>query len=327
MPKRVLNFILVAVLAFITVKATTFGWKFWSKSFMPQEKSAPLTENLKRHVYVLSHDIGDRSVYRYDKLEKAAQYITGEFSSYGYKPEFQEYTIEGKVCKNIIAVKKGTQRPDEIIILGAHYDTCFNSGADDNASAIAGLLETARIFSKQETARSIKFIAFVNEEPPFFQTGEMGSTVYAKAAKERGDDIKVAIILEMIGYYTDRPFSQSYPPVLGLFLPNKGNFIALVGNFASRQPLNIIKNAFGADSELPIEALVLPSFTPGVTFSDHYSFWQAGYKAVMFTDTAFYRNPNYHTNLDTYEKLHYEAMSALLKGLKAAVLGLTNGIY
>src|SRR3990172_8177443 len=157
-----------------------------------------LAESLKNHVYVLSHDIGDRNVFSYRMLERSAEYIAGQFASFGYKVEFQEYTFEDKSFKNIIATKKGEQKPGEVIIIGAHYDTCFNVGADDNASGVAALLELARYFAPRSPQRTIKFIAFVNEEPPFFETEWTGSQVYAKAAKAKNENIKAALIFEML---------------------------------------------------------------------------------------------------------------------------------
>ena len=200
-----------------------------------QKDNKQLSQTLERHVYTLSHEIGDRSVFNYEKLTEAKKYIAETFRSFGYDVTFQKYEVSGKTTENIIAAKIGIERPEEVIIVGAHYDTCFNPGADDNASAIAGLLELARyVFGKQPN-RTVKFVAFVNEEPPFFKTENMGSRVYSTRAKRRGELIKAVIILEMIGYYSDEPYSQRYPLFLGPFYPNKGNFIAVVGNFPSRR--------------------------------------------------------------------------------------------
>ncbi|MCK5160456.1 MAG: M28 family peptidase, partial [Candidatus Aureabacteria bacterium] len=169
--RRIFIIILFGVIAFVVIKVSTSGWKFSKKSFSGHGKNPELVEILKSHVYKLAHVIGDRSVYKPDKLNEAADYITEQFSSYGYDVEFQTYTLMGQTTRNIIACKKG--KPDEVVIVGAHYDTCFNPGANDNASAVAGLLELARLMSDKETDCAIKFIAFVNEEPPFFKTENM----------------------------------------------------------------------------------------------------------------------------------------------------------
>ena len=176
----------------------------------------------------------------------------------------------------------------------------------------------------KQTERNVKFIAFVNEEPPFFKTGEMGSQVYARAAKKRGDNIKAALILEMIGYYTDKPHSQSYPPLLGPFYPNTGNFIAVVGNIPSRKLVKEVSSVFKQHTSFPIESLITVSLVPGVDFSDHASFWAHGYPAVMITDTAFYRNPHYHSDSDTYDTLDYESMAEVVKGLRGVILALSD---
>lgn len=333
--RRILIIILFGVIAFVVIKISDSGWRPSKKSFTGRGRNPELAKMLKSHVYRLAHVIGDRSVYKPDKLNEAADYITEQFSSYGYDVEFQTYALMAQTVKNIIACKKakvpavslqskdaGGGKPDEVVIVGAHYDTCFNPGADDNASAVAGLLELARLMSDKETDYTIKFIAFVNEEPPFFKTENMGSCVYAKDAKKRGEKIKAVIILEMIGYYSDEPKSQKYPPLFGLFYPDKANFIAVVGNFSSKWLVKKTVTAFEKRTEFPIESITTFSFVPGVDFSDHWSFWKEGYPAVMITDTAFYRYSHYHTYLDTYEKLDYESMAEVVKGLESVLIEL-----
>jgi len=311
-----LHLIIIIFVAFIVLKTTTFGLRFWGGPFVNVAKvDARLVERLRSHVYKLAHDIGDRSVFNYEKLEETAEYIIEQFKSFGYDVELQDYTVSGKKVNNIIALKKGIKKPEEIIIVGAHYDTCFNPGADDNASAVAGLLELARFTYDKQTQRSIKFIAFVNEEPPFFKTERMGSRVYARAAKARADKIKAVLILEMIGYYPDKLFSQRYPPIYGLFYPNKGNFIGVIGNFSSWRLGRQIVSNFKEHTQFPIELAIAPSFVPGVDFSDHWSFWKEGYPAVMITDTGPYRNPYYHSGSDTCEKLNYESMAEVVNAL------------
>lgn len=286
-------------------------------------ESALLAEKLKAHVYRLSHEIGERGLFKYDNLNKAAEYITGEFRSFGYEVGFQEYKICNRVFKNIIVTKTGSARPGEVVILGAHYDSMRGPGADDNASAVAGLLETARAFAGVTAGRTIKFIAFTNEEPPLFKKKSMGSSVYAKAARANKDDIKGALILEMIGYFSDRPRSQRHPFGLNLFYPKTGNFIGITGNAKSRELIGSIVSSFRAASDLPIERLVLPDIVIGIGMSDDWSFWKEGYPAVMITDTAYYRNPNYHKKSDTYDTLDYKSMAEVIKGVSASLKALT----
>jgi acetylornithine deacetylase/succinyl-diaminopimelate desuccinylase-like protein len=176
-----------------------------------------LEKNLKKHVVKLSEEIGERNFIRYDSLEEAADYIISEFKKYGYEPKIQSYKMENRSYRNIIAIKEGNTKPKEIVIIGAHYDSVIGSpGANDNGSAVSALLELSRMFFGQRTERTVKFIAFVNEEPPFFLSDDMGSQVYAKEANKRGDDIRAMVSLETIGYYSEKRYSQSYPFFYGL---------------------------------------------------------------------------------------------------------------
>ncbi|MBL7157238.1 MAG: M20/M25/M40 family metallo-hydrolase [Candidatus Omnitrophica bacterium] len=281
-------------------------------------------ERLKGHVYKLSHEIGERNIYKYGNLNEAAEYIIEKFKSFGYEPEFQSYSACGKIFKNIIVTKPGDEEPGKTLILGAHYDSHKSPGADDNASSVAGLLEVARNLRDKKSACTIKFIAFANEEPPFFKTKNMGSRVYTKAAKEKGENIKGALILEMIGYYSDKPRSQHYPPIFNFFYPSAGNFIGVVGNFRSKGFVKNIVSSFKTGTDFPIEWVLGPSILPGIDYSDNWSFWKEGYPAVMITDTAFYRNPHYHKASDTYETLNYEGISEVVKGLTASLAQLAN---
>ncbi len=313
--KKMLRLILLIIVAFFIFKMTTFGWRDFAKSPQALPKDKGLTDRLKAHVIELSYDIGDRSVFRYAQLTEAADYIAEQFKGLGLEVEFQEYILHGKRVKNIIAKKMGRTKPQEVIIVGAHYDTCFNPGANDNASGVSGLLELARTITPREHARTLKYIAFVNEEPPFFKTENMGSFIYARRAKEENEDIKIAVILETIGYYSDKPFSQRYPPFLGPFYPNRANFLGAVGNFSTRSWVDKFAQLFKRHSSFPICSTTLFGFIPGVDFSDHWSFWQMGFPALMVTDTAFYRYPHYHSDSDTFEKLNYEGLAAVVEGL------------
>ena len=319
--KHILNLILFAIAAYAAVKTSTLGWRFWSGSYQGGG-SAEIAVDLKAHVTMLAGKIGPRDLFLNNaaNLKATEQYITAMFKSYGYKVELQEYPVAGVTARNITAIKTGSSLPDESVVVGAHYDTFNNPGADDNASGVAGMLTLARLLAKTPTARTLKFVAFANEEPPFFRTDDMGSAVWAKAAAERKEKIKAAVILEMIGYYSESPRSQRYPPLIGPFQPNKGNFIAQVSNFNSRALAHAVDSEFKKNSSLPLVTIVLPSLVPGVDYSDHRNFWKQGYPSVMFTDTSFYRNPNYHKATDTPETLNYEYMTGLIEGLKPALL-------
>jgi len=322
--QRLTRLLLVVLIAVIIHKLLTFGWKYsFKENTVLNMNRESLVNNLEKHVYKLSHKIGERSVFKYDKLQLAAEYISEQFKHFGYKVEFQGYEVYGKEVKNIIAVKKSKSNSNENIILGAHYDTCFNPGADDNASGVAGLLELARYFADIDTPINIQFVAFVNEEPPFFKTEDMGSRVFVHRLKESQNNIKAAIILEMIGVYSDKPFSQNYPLFFGLFYPNKANFIGIVSNFKSAWLAKSVRSSFKKNSKFPVENVVTVEFIPGVDFSDHWSFWMENYPAIMITDTGFYRYPNYHKHSDTYEKLSYKNMAEVVDGLKEALVELS----
>jgi Zn-dependent M28 family amino/carboxypeptidase len=314
--QKILTYIIFFLLVYIFLRFTAYGWRYLRKPFiLDKTANIQLANALRQHVYKLSHEIGDRSIFKFNQLEAAANYITEQFISYGYKVEFQKYNMGNKVVKNIIVTKVGSQFPDKIIIVGAHYDTCGNPGADDNASGISGILELAKLLANTQVNCTIKFIAFVNEEPPFFKTQNMGSLVYAKKAKSSGENIKAVLILEMIGYYSRKLNSQSYPLLFGPFYPNKGDYIGMVGNFSSRRLTRKIIALFKKQTQFPVEGVTAFTFIPGVDFSDHWSFWEMEYPAVMITDTGFYRNPNYHSVTDTHKTLDYYSMAEVIKGL------------
>lgn len=279
-----------------------------------------LEARLRGHVEALSGKIGERHVGRPDALHAAEAYIAGAFGSLGYHVARQTYLAQGVASSNLEVVIPGGSRASEIVLVGAHYDTVPGSpGADDNASGVAGVIEIARALRESSLTRTVKLVAFVNEEPPFFYFGEMGSRVYARAARARGDDIRVMLSLEMLGCYSDEAGSQAYPPLLGYFYPEAGNFIAFVSNLRSRRTLREVVRAFKGGSDFPAEKLASPGIVPGVSWSDQLSFWREGYPGVMVTDTAFYRYRHYHSATDTPEKIDYARMARVVDGLGRAV--------
>ena len=280
---------------------------------------------LRAHVETLASDIGERNVFRPEALHAAADYIDREFRVQGYDVDRQVYDAGGVESANLEATRRGAGRIDEIILVGAHYDTVKGSpGADDNASGVAALLEISRRFLDVAPDRTVRFVAFVNEEPPFFYWRQMGSMVYARAARARGDDIRLMLSLEMLGYYRDEPGSQRYPPFFRYFYPDRGNFLALVSNLRSRRMLRRTVAGFKRHSDVPVESLATLSIVPGVSWSDQISFWRRGYRALMVTDTSFYRYPYYHTPWDTPEKLDYEILARVTDGLFGALADLAT---
>ncbi|MFN7086448.1 MAG: M28 family peptidase [Burkholderiales bacterium] len=282
-----------------------------------------LSERLRAHVGVLARDIGERNVWRPAALAAAQAYIAAQWQQQGYAVAAQRYTTAGVDSANLEIAIAGASQSDEIIVVGAHYDSVQGSpGADDNASAVAALIELPRLLAGVRPARTLRLVAFVNEEPPFFFWGDMGSGVYAKAARRRGDDIHAMFSLEMLGCYSEARGSQRYPPLLRRFYPDCGNFIAFVSNLRSRRLLKQAVAAFRRHSDFPAESAALPAWVPGVAWSDQLSFWRQGYRAVMVTDTAFYRYPYYHTALDTPERLDYGRLAAVTDGLARAFVEL-----
>ena len=281
-----------------------------------------IKQNLVSSVDFLSREIGERSWRDTDKLGRVASHIEEKFRAFGCKVKRQPFTYKKNTYYNIIGEIRGTGKADDgLLIIGAHYDTVRGSpGADDNASGIAGLLELARLAAAHPLQRTARFVAFCLEEPPVFMTSRMGSYVCAKGMKEEGTRIQGMISLEMLGYFCERPGCQRYPlPGFKLFYPDCGNFIAFVGNIASKPFTMRVKRAFMSASPLPVESLNAVSVIPGVSFSDHRSFWKFGYPAFMITDTAFYRNPYYHGPGDIPSTLNYGKMAELVAGLYKAL--------
>lgn len=295
------------------------------------ERPEPATVNdeiqaaLRTHVTKLAGDIGERNMFHPQALRRAAAYIEHTWQQQGYRVARQEYQARGETIANLEVSRAGTDPAAGIVLVGAHYDSVVGSpGANDNGTGVAALLEVARQLTARKLCRTVHLVAFVNEEPPFFKTASMGSRVYAKMARTRGDDIRAMLCLETIGYFSDAPDSQHYPPLFNLFYPERGNFIGFVSDFRSRPLLKQVVAAFRAASDFPLEYVSTFSFIPGVDWSDHWSFWREGIPAVMITDTAPYRYPYYHTSLDTVDKVSYPQLARVTEGLVAVVTALAQ---
>lgn len=257
----------------------------------------------------------------YDELLKVTDYIEGELATTTPNVERQNYSAQSQTFSNLIAEVPGQRHPDEIIVVGAHYDSVVGvPGANDNGSGVAAVLALARHFAQQPSDRTLRFIAFANEEPPFFWTENMGSLVYAKRAKEQGDNVVGMLSLETMGYFDDAPGSQRYPiGILDRIYPIQGNFISFVGNLASSDWVRQVVKQFRQVAQFPSEGAILPNAVAGAGWSDHWSFWQQGYPALMVTDTAPYRYPHYHTPEDTPDKLDYEHLARVVMGLQKVI--------
>jgi Zn-dependent M28 family amino/carboxypeptidase len=295
-----------------------------------------LSGRLRTTVDRLAGLIGPRHVAKPGSLEAAAALIEREFGAMGDGVERQTYRVEtGRTrelqdVSNLIVERRGKRRPDEIVILGAHYDTVpATPGADDNASAVAVMLEVARLLRANDGAadravdRTVRFVAFACEEPPHFCSDEMGSVVYARECRRRGERIVGMLCLEMVGYYTDRSARQQLPPELPRFLrpffPRRGNFLAAVGNMASWRLCWSFRRGFKHAVRFPLFSIVLPERVTSIRLSDNASFWDYGYPALMLTDTSFLRNPHYHQPSDTPATLDYHRMAQVTRGVAGAV--------
>lgn len=287
-------------------------------------KQRALACELERDVAVLATRVGVRSTATPAGLQAARVFLHDEFTRVGYEVREEVWIERGVECANVIAERRGSS---EIVLVGAHYDTALDSpGANDNGSGVAALLALSRRFASRATARTLRFAAFANEEPPCFGTTDMGSARCARGCRERGENVVAMLSLETLGCYSDDPASQRYPtPSLSWFYPSKANFIAFVGNADSADLVREVVGVFRTTTAFPSAGAALPSGIQGVDWSDHRSFWAQGYRALMVTDTAPFRYAHYHTHADTPEKLDYERTARVVEGLERALEHLVGG--
>ena len=325
----------VCVSLVVLILLAVVGW--WTMIRMPGESYRgelppaddelnSLIRELRADVAHLAVEIGERNLLNCpEELAQAADWIEARFTAAGYEVSRQEYRVSGQECYNLEVEISGVTEPEEIVVIGAHYDTVVGTpGANDNSSGVAAMLALAGKFFNRKTERTLRFVAFVNEEPPFFQTGKMGSRVYARRCRERDENVVAMISLETIGYYSDSSDSQKYPLPFGLLYPSEGNFIGFVGNVGSRRLVHQVIGAFRRNEKFPSQGGAIPAIVPGVGFSDHWSFWQEGYSALMVTDTAMFRYPYYHQREDTFDKVDFERMARVVRGLEKVVCELAG---
>jgi Zn-dependent M28 family amino/carboxypeptidase len=281
---------------------------------------------LQQDITMLASTIGPRNADYYDNLTKTTQFLTQSLQTLGYTVTPQNYQAQNKTYTNLIVEIPGTTRPQDIIVVGAHYDSAFDSpAANDNGSGVAALLQLARNYhTTRKPARTLRLVFFANEEPPFNWTAGMGSLVYAKQCKANQDNIVAMFSLETIGYYSDAPKSQKYPTPLDRLYPNTGNFLAFIGNLNSRELVRSAIVTFRRQTQFPSQGASLPNAIPGVGWSDHWSFWQVGYRAIMLTDTATFRYPHYHTTQDTPDKIDYDRLTRVVDGIDRLIAEFTG---
>jgi hypothetical protein len=307
---------------FGTTAANPWDRALWAgESEMPDKQE--IVSHLRDHLTMLTRTIGERSVRMPANLDKSADYLEARFTSFGLAAQRQPYRFRKLTVANIEgAQRSGRSGPHYVI--GAHYDSVAGTvGADDNASAVAVMLETARCMQRLdaagETIPRITYVAFTLEEPPAYGTRHMGSRVYAAKAREAAAAIDGMICLEMVGYTCHEPGCQGYPfPLKYLGYPKAGDFIGIVGNRKSLPFSRRLRRGFERNPNLPVVGLTVPFdgwIMPAVRLSDHASFWSEGYRAVMVTDSAFYRNPHYHTASDTMQTLDVDFMAELVRSL------------
>jgi len=315
-------FILIFVVWFMVAQPT-----FTSQSKHTQMKHIK-AENLKEHVYTIVEKFDDRVYSNTQMLNATAKYIYNEFSKYSDDVSYQTYELkefvndETSEYRNVIANFKGSKPCDDgLRIVGGHYDTFGGQvGANDNTSSVAALLELARVLKLNTPKCDVQLVSYTLEEPPAFRTPKMGSFIHAKRLKERGVKVKLAIALDMIGFYSDEPNSQSYPvPLMDLYYPRQANFISIVSNLSNILEVREAKNIFKKTSNLPVYSINAPDSIPGIDFSDHQNYWKFDYPALMISDTAFYRSANYHTEHDTPDTLDYEKMAKVVEGVYAMI--------
>jgi Zn-dependent M28 family amino/carboxypeptidase len=279
-------------------------------------------ERLEAHVRALAEQFTPRDYLYPANLDRAAAYIGGELERAGGRVAEQPFDAGGRTYRNVTAAF-GPEAGERIVI-GAHYDAAGPyPAADDNASGVAGLIELAGLLGRSPPPVRVDLVAFTLEEPPFFRTAHMGSAVHAHSLRLQGVRVRAMISLEMIGYFSDEPGSQQFPiGLLRAFYPSRGNYIIVVGRMGEGRLVRRIRRAMASASPLDVRSINAPRWVPGVDFSDHASYWNAGYPAAMITDTAFYRNPHYHTARDTPATLDYARMADVVRGVYAAVLRL-----
>jgi hypothetical protein len=335
--QRLFRVALLLLTVGVIILGIIISWGWFTMIQMPGEsyrgelppltqKEVALRDALQRDVEKLGSEIGERNFLHYKELMAAADFLDASFANAGYKVQRQGYTIDNQTYYNLEVEIPGTQRADEIVIVGGHYDSVSGSpGANDNGTGAAATLELARLFAGKKPERTLRFVEFVNEEPPFFFSEGMGSLVYASRCKQRSENVVAMLSLETIGYYSDKIGSQRYPlPQLSSIYPLQGNFISFIGNVASGSLVRDVVASFRRHTKFPSEGTALPNEITGVSWSDQWSFWQQGYPGIMVTDTAPFRYPYYHTSNDTPDKVNYESLARVVAGLEYAIADLSG---
>lgn len=304
-----------------------YGATVWSVAQpLSGRRSVPLAARaeaarLESTVRALYERFPHRQLGRPEQLAAAGAWLESELERNGVGPWRQEFVVRGEPVFNLLA-RVGPNAGARVVV-GAHYDAHPDTpGSDDNASGVAALLEVARLLGTTVPSCPVELALWTLEEPPFFRTPDMGSARHAAELRKSGAAVRFALSLETLGYYRDQGGSQRYPPNFPArpLYPSAGDFVLLIGDSGSTALTRRLKSAFAGTTSVPIESVNVPRTFPGADFSDHQSFWQAGYPAFMVTDSAFLRNPNYHRATDTPETLDFERLARAADGVAAMVL-------
>jgi len=321
--------VLAAAVLFLVLIAAGYGALLYMTSVpgephrgplppLPDEERA-LSRLLKKHIETIA--AREHNIAHFAELENAARYIEATLESYGYTVNRQSFVVDEATVRNIDVViepRDSTPAP-EVLVVGAHYDSVRGApGANDNATGTAAVIELARLLRDLEgkASRRIRLVLFVNEEPPYFQTDDMGSLRYASALAERKERIVAMYSLETLGFYSSDPGTQHYPFPFGLMFPDRGDFVAFVGMTESRRLLRESIRSFRSHTAFPTIGGVAPGFVPGIDWSDHWAFAEQGFPAIMLTDTALFRYPHYHRPTDTPDKVDMDSLARVVKGIE-----------
>lgn len=303
-------------------------------SVAPEGAGDSLPVRLERDVRALSEGFGPRNAMDRNNLNASGEWVIERLEAMGYSTRREDVPVREGSAFNVVAERTGTTNPDEIVVIGAHYDTEIETpGADDNASGVAVMLELAQRFAPsadRQPGRTLRFIAFTNEEGSNSYGSIMGSRVSAELSRERGERVVAMLSLEMLGYFSDEPGSQSYPfptdsPLTqGLNLPDAGNFVAVVGRLGDKELVDRLGSAMVGAGSIPVTPVALPPVVRDIWRSDNGNYWRSGYPAVMVTDTSNFRNPHYHKATDTAETLDFERMAGVVEALDAGIRALAE---
>lgn len=320
MRKTALILLSVFIIGFTTLVLAITNPTLGVKQTSVSEEVVP--DSLQEHVLALSGTTQYRNYLNLAALNESIDYIDNHLTAWGYEAQLQSYLVQGETYSNVVC--SYGDYGDPVLIIGAHYDVCEDQpGADDNASGVAGLLEIARLLRAEqpELDYRIEMVFYTLEEPPFFRTEQMGSAVHAKSLHESGQEVLGMICLEMIGYFNEEKKTQEYPiGLLKLFYPSTADYIAVVGKMGQGGTVRTVKRAMKKTCDVTVKSINAPSWVTGIDFSDHLNYWKYGYKAVMVTNTAFYRNDQYHLPGDTPDRLNYEMMAEVVEGVYNAAV-------